>query len=107
MAHQAAGTTGRKVVMKSGVLSLRGRIGLRGWGITTRAPRRLSNRHWLGQLCVPSLRGGSADSARSSITEHALALVNPINYHANDVIIQRAKRHPLSSRVICSIESAL
>ena len=45
-------------MMTPGVLSLRGRIGLRGWGITTRAPRRLSNRHWLGQLCAPSPSGG-------------------------------------------------
>lgn len=71
--------------MKSGVLSLRGRIGLRGWGITTRAPRRLSNRHWLGQLCVPSF-GRGADSACSHITQPALAPLNPINYHAGDVI---------------------
>jgi len=44
-------------MMTPGVLSLRGRIGLRGWGITTRAPRRLSNRHRLGQL-RPLLREG-------------------------------------------------
>lgn len=82
--------------MNTGVLSLRGRIGLRGWGITTRAPRRLSNRHWLGQLCAPAPSGRGAVSARSSITQHALVLPHSINYHARDVIKQRAKRHHCS-----------
>ena len=60
--------------MDSGVLSLRGRIGLRGWGITTRAPRRLSNRHWLGQL-RPRLRvGPQTQHARTSLSMHLSCL---------------------------------
>jgi hypothetical protein len=71
--------------MNPGLLSLRGRIGLRGWGITTRAPRGLSHRNWYGQLRpLPSGRG--ADSARQNIKQPALAPRNPINYHANDAI---------------------
>jgi len=77
--------------MSMSVLSLRGRIGQRDWGITTRAPRRLSNRNRSGQLRPLSLRERGADSARSSITYRALAIANPINYHANNVIKQLAR----------------
>jgi len=47
----------------------RRRIALRGWGITTRAPRRLSNRHWLGQLCAPAPSG--AGRSLSTLVHHS------------------------------------
>lgn len=56
--------------------SLRGRIGQRGWGITTRAPRRLSSRHRLSS-CVPPPRWGPQTPPSQPANNVAIFCIDP------------------------------
>ena len=73
-------------------------------GITTRAPRSLSDRHRLSSAALPHFVGGRSLQPLSYLAERACPRSTTLDYHAQKVLPERARPHSL--RRVLSVAAA-